>query len=273
MNAPLDDTSANPPGNPDIDEAFRLWRAPLARYAMSLGTSRGLPSSADSAEDVVQQAFEAALRTEWSTIRYPRAWLYAVTRNLVLALASRYYREMGPSGARGSDITWSSMARVPSADVQFAVNQATRELASLPTQRRTVFYLHDVLGWSHLDIARELSISDATARAHLFHARGNLREIIPEAALPAIALSASLEWAPVTGPDFPRAQLIEQEPSRLRRTLLVVALVLLFASGVVLLVAVSWIPGLAVLLTACAISGFVLWRRGLIDRFLCWLLL
>ncbi len=115
-------------------------------------------------------------------------WLYAVTRHVVLDRASRCYRGtlvaryLDSSGMPGkTQITWSSIARVPSLDVQLAVNQATRELTSLPTQRRTVFYLHEILGWSYSEIAEEMHITVATARVHLHHAREALRDVVADA--------------------------------------------------------------------------------------------
>lgn len=53
-----------------------------------------------------------------------------------------------------------------------------RAIAGLPAQARTVFVLHDVEGLSHDEIAARLGIAAGTARAHLFRARRQLREVL-----------------------------------------------------------------------------------------------
>ncbi len=48
----------------------------------------------------------------------------------------------------------------------------------LPTGARTVFVLHDVEGYTHEDIARELGITAGASKSQLFKARAKLRRLL-----------------------------------------------------------------------------------------------
>ncbi|MGW5703835.1 RNA polymerase sigma factor [Amycolatopsis japonica] len=163
------------PSRPELEEAFRRWREPLCQYALDLAVRRGLPRSADCAEDVVQQAFEAALRADWDSIQYPRAWLYAVTRNMILHSVQRWRVENRSPSPTGK-VVWTSQTRLPSTAVAHAVSVATEEIAALPGKQAAVFYLRAVLGYSYAEIAEEIGITESTARVHANHARMSLRE-------------------------------------------------------------------------------------------------
>jgi RNA polymerase sigma-70 factor (ECF subfamily) len=45
-------------------------------------------------------------------------------------------------------------------------------------RRRTVFLLHDVEGYTHDDIARELGITAGASKSQLFKARAKLRRLL-----------------------------------------------------------------------------------------------
>ena len=49
-------------------------------------------------------------------------------------------------------------------------------VAGLPKRAKEVFVLHDMAGYKHEEIARELGISAGTSRSQLHHARMALRE-------------------------------------------------------------------------------------------------
>lgn len=53
-----------------------------------------------------------------------------------------------------------------------------RAIASLPSQARAVFVLHDVEGLKHHEIATALGIAVGTSKAHLHRARQILREVL-----------------------------------------------------------------------------------------------
>jgi RNA polymerase sigma-70 factor, ECF subfamily len=65
-------------------------------------------------------------------------------------------------------------------DGERALVAATIEEAAarLPAGARTVFLLHDVEGYTHEDIARELGITAGASKSQLFKARAKLRRLL-----------------------------------------------------------------------------------------------
>ncbi len=53
-----------------------------------------------------------------------------------------------------------------------------RAIATLPTQARQVFVLHDVEGFRHREIADRMGIAVGTSKAHLHRARKMLQEVL-----------------------------------------------------------------------------------------------
>jgi RNA polymerase sigma-70 factor (ECF subfamily) len=51
-------------------------------------------------------------------------------------------------------------------------------IATLPPQARVVFVLHDVEGWRHREIAKQLGIASGTTKAQLHRARKLLQEAL-----------------------------------------------------------------------------------------------
>lgn len=50
-----------------------------------------------------------------------------------------------------------------------------KAISQLPAGYRTVLILHDLEGWTHREIARDLGISDGTSKSQLFEARKRVR--------------------------------------------------------------------------------------------------
>ena len=55
-----------------------------------------------------------------------------------------------------------------------------RLIASMPDGFRTVFNMYAIEGYSHLEIAKELNISEGSSRSQLSRARGWLQERLEE---------------------------------------------------------------------------------------------
>ena len=55
-------------------------------------------------------------------------------------------------------------------------------VAKLPPRARAVLVLHDVEGWKHEEIGRELGMAVGSSKAQLHRARGLLRRMLGEAA-------------------------------------------------------------------------------------------
>jgi len=63
-------------------------------------------------------------------------------------------------------------------DRTFVASTIERAAARLPEGARTVFVLHDVEGYTHEDIARELGITAGASKSQLFKARAKLRRLL-----------------------------------------------------------------------------------------------
>jgi RNA polymerase sigma-70 factor (ECF subfamily) len=132
--------------------------------------------------DVEDAAQETFLRALGSMNRYdPRRpfapWLYQVARNVARNhIAAQVVRRTEPLPREGPE------APDPAPDL--AAERAEirarveREMARLPDQRRTAFRLVDVEGMGAEDVGRIMGLSAGTVRAHVHHARRQLREAL-----------------------------------------------------------------------------------------------
>lgn len=150
-----------------------LYRAHVGRiHALCLRLS----GSRVAAEDLTQEVFVRA----WRKLRSFRGdaafgtWLYRLALNFVVG-------ELRSGRASGSELLTEDPAGFerpsspPPPDLGLDLERA---IASLPTNARRVFVLHDVVGWRHEEIARALDIAIGTARVHLHNARARLREVL-----------------------------------------------------------------------------------------------
>ena len=63
-------------------------------------------------------------------------------------------------------------------DRSFIAASIDEAVSQLPAGARTVFLLHDVEGYTHEDIARELGITPGASKSQLFKARAKLRRLL-----------------------------------------------------------------------------------------------
>jgi RNA polymerase sigma-70 factor, ECF subfamily len=124
------------------------------------------------AEDVVQDAFERALRAR--TVRSdgdPRPWLARVTRNLAYdTLRSRARR---PTVADPLLLEESPEGIVLQHETAAELDRALRTLS--PAYRRTIV-LHDLQGYTNVEIASLDGVPYQTVRTRLFRARRAMRD-------------------------------------------------------------------------------------------------
>jgi RNA polymerase sigma-70 factor, ECF subfamily len=125
----------------------------------------------ETARDLTQDLF---LRVSRTTIPVAadgevRAWLFQIARNLALDYHRKRLRQPEPSGLMDA-------ARVPSQDVDFAVNQA---LAALPDLDRDVFLMREVAGLGYEEIGRACGLTPDAVRSRIHRARLQLREALP----------------------------------------------------------------------------------------------
>jgi RNA polymerase sigma-70 factor (ECF subfamily) len=144
------------------------------RTAHSLAMS--VVGSPDLADDVCQEAFLAAL-SRIEQCRHPdrfRAWLMTIVRNRALNLRGSEFRRAH------SSLEAVGQFASPQDPQQDLKRKALREeidsaVDDLPGLKRKVFVLHDIQGWDHAGISKELEISRGSSRVHLHGARQILR--------------------------------------------------------------------------------------------------
>ncbi|QFU90188.1 RNA polymerase sigma factor [Amycolatopsis sp. YIM 10] len=138
-----------------LGAAYSQLHDPLCQFVRRRAAAmNGRLDLARGAEDVVQRVFEAAVATGWDTIGQPRAWLYAVARRHLQAMATWQRAEL-----HGPAMSWST-------EVGVAAIVAGHTLSALPTRQRQIAYLRFHERWTFTEIAAALGISESTARAH-----------------------------------------------------------------------------------------------------------
>src|SRR3977135_1047450 len=124
---------------------------------------------ADTARDLTQDVF---LRLSRTTIPAApdvevRAWLFQIARNLALDHHRRRLRHPEPSALTDE------RARLPSQDVDLAVNEA---LAALPDLDRDVFLMREVAGLGYEEIGRACGLTPDAVRSRIHRTRLQLRQ-------------------------------------------------------------------------------------------------
>lgn len=137
------------------ESAPQLWRA---IYGFAGGRR-------DIAEDAVAEAFARAIE-HVDRIREPIPWIYRTAFRIASRELQREKRLPPPAPDP-----------VPGLDPG-EIQDVIRALATLSPNQRAAVLLHDLEGFSGLEVARLLGISAATARVHMFRGRRRLRELL-----------------------------------------------------------------------------------------------
>lgn len=131
------------------------------------------------AEELTQEAFVRAWQ-KLASFRFESAfstWLHRLAVNVALM----DLRSRDPEETVENDVLEAAFDPVTPfcagerADLEQAV-------ARLPPRARAVLVLHDVEGWKHEEIGRELGMAVGSSKAQLHRARGLLRRMLGEAA-------------------------------------------------------------------------------------------
>lgn len=135
----------------------------------------------DDVEDAAQETFLRVVRAipRYDPTRAFAPWLYQVARNVARdQLTARGRRKDEPIG------TLDAEAPGTAPDEAAALGEVRRriedEVARLPEQRRTAFRLVDVEGMGADEAGRLMGLAAGTVRAHVHHARRQLREALAE---------------------------------------------------------------------------------------------
>lgn len=148
--------------------------AALFRYALRITNG-----DQEEAEDLVQEAFEAAA-LNWPKLRKlpreaQRAWLRRVVRNKAI---DRW--RIGKRIQLVEDL--SDDREAPSAEhvalSRMALDRCLEAIRIMPPVQHRVAYLRWHEGWSTAEIARELGIAQATVRVQLMKARKKLVDAV-----------------------------------------------------------------------------------------------
>ena len=153
------------------EAAFReLYRRHTPRLRMIVLRLLGAARRAE-VDDVVQETWLAACR---GVHRYAgdakfASWLTTIG---IRTTYSRFARS-GPEETALFDELPGHAGLAPGSAIDLE-----RALSQLPDQQRVVVVLHDVEGFTHDEIARQLGIATGTAKATLSRARATLRRLL-----------------------------------------------------------------------------------------------
>jgi RNA polymerase sigma factor (sigma-70 family) len=157
----------------DIDAFELLYREHAGRvYALCL---RLVAGDRRAATELMQDVFIRAWRS-LSTFRGDSAfssWLHRLAVNTMLENVRSDSRRETRVLAMDDTSRLPGAARSSGIELKMDMDEA---IASLPRGARLAFVLHDVEGYQHQEIARQLNVSVGTVKAQLHRARRLLRE-------------------------------------------------------------------------------------------------
>ncbi|MEU9472393.1 RNA polymerase sigma factor [Streptomyces avermitilis] len=176
-----DDIGAEtPPWADAVREAFTEYGDDLLRKARGRLRRLGIPESVHSPEDVVQDAFLAALRL-WPGIRNPRSWLERVVWQQCQDISDGQRRTV-PAQSEGLDtahpVLWSSLGPQNPVDVEVETAQVLEAILRLPPAQRAQAFQRLFLGWSYARISEEAGCGPSASRGVVFRATTAVREAL-----------------------------------------------------------------------------------------------
>ena len=160
-----------------IDGDERALRQLWSQYSPHIdAVVRRLAGDADLAADIAQDVWIQIFRALGSYRGDAQfgTWAHRIAVNRTLN-ALRKARRISQMEV---DIEEDSSAVEMDSDRAFLAASIEDAAARLPAGARTVFLLHDVEGYTHDDIARELGITTGASKSQLFKARARLRRLL-----------------------------------------------------------------------------------------------
>ena len=154
-----------------------------------LGLARRMVTSAEDAEDAVQDVFLAVFR-KLNTFRGESSlstWLYRLAMNVCLdRLRSRGHRERKVTDAYDTEDADHVTAPQPAGRLSpGAAIDLERAIAALPEAARAAFLLHDVEGFDHREVGDILGIAEGTSKSQVHKARLRIRSFLHQTQKPA----------------------------------------------------------------------------------------
>jgi RNA polymerase sigma-70 factor, ECF subfamily len=183
----LSETEAIRLAQEGVLEGFeRLYNLHSRRvYTLCLRMMRGNTSEA---EDLTQETFLHLFR-KIGTFRGEAAfstWLHRVAFNIAL-MRLRKTKKIAPQlsleetkGAEDETSRFSKVLGAPDLRISGLIDRVNlqRAVQELPSGYKSVFVLHDVLGYEHNEIARALGCSVGNSKSQLHKARALLRQLL-----------------------------------------------------------------------------------------------
>ena len=135
-----------------------------------------LTGDRDRAEDLGQETFLRLFRSarDYAEQGYLRAYLYRIATNLVRSEGRREkrLRLLLPFLPRNGE---QPEAATPGLLRQELHVQVSKAVASLPLRYRVPLVLHEIEGWSYVDIAQELGCREGTVKSRIHRGRLHLK--------------------------------------------------------------------------------------------------
>jgi len=136
-----------------------------------------LTGNRDRAQDLAQETFLRLFRAADSYVEqgYLRAFLYRIATNLLRSEERREQRLkllLPFLSRKGEHIEPAAPSGLLERELHREVSAA---LASLPLRYRVPVVLHEIEGWSYVDIARELDCREGTIKSRIHRGRQQLR--------------------------------------------------------------------------------------------------
>lgn len=159
----------------DVAAFEALYRGHVGRVHGAILRLVGMDRSR--AEELTQDAFVRAWQ-KLSSFRHESAfstWLYRLGVNTALMELRGKHDEVA---APDDELEFAAGGEVP-----FCAGERSdieRAVSKLPPRARAVLVLHDVEGWKHEEIAKELGMAVGSSKAQLHRARGLLRRTLTE---------------------------------------------------------------------------------------------
>lgn len=147
---------------------------------VAYGAALAVTGDPTDAEDVVQDAFFQASR-RLDDLDPPGKflpWLVTIVRNRAHDVRRRRRVRMAESLDDGLQADSAAVDPARSAERADLRQRLVEAMTKLSDVQREVLLLHDVEGWKHREIAELIGVAEGTVRAHLFHARRAMRELL-----------------------------------------------------------------------------------------------